>query len=218
MIAMILDWMLHLDIHLADLTSHYGLWVYAILFGVIFVETGLVVMPFLPGDSLLFVAGALAAAGQLHLVWLMSVLSIAAIAGDTVNYAIGAFVRHKAINRQRIPFLKLKHLERTHAFFERHGNKAIVLARFVPVVRTLAPFVAALGDMHYRTFLRYNVIGGLLWIASLTICGFVFGNIPWIKNNLTIALLAIVALSILPSLIGWLNAKQTPRETSTSNK
>lgn len=175
-------------------------------------------MPFLPGDSLLFVSGALAANGQLQLAWLIAVLSLAAIAGDSMNYAIGTVVRTKAINSQKIPFLKPEHLERTHAFFDRHGNKAIILARFVPVVRTLAPFVAALGSMHYATFLRYNIIGGVVWISALTVCGFTLGNVPWIKDNLTAALLGIVALSVLPGLIGWLRTRQGRSATSAFKK
>jgi membrane-associated protein len=218
MIAIFLDWIFHLDAHLASLSSHYGLWVYAILFGVIFIETGLVVMPFLPGDSLLFVSGALAAGSQLHVGLLITVLCVAAIAGDTVNYAIGAFARRKAIDDRQIPFLNAEHVERTHAFFARHGSHAIIIARFVPVVRTLAPFVAALGHMHYGTFLRYNVIGGLLWICSLTFCGYAFGNVTWIKDNLTMALLGIVVLSILPGLIGWLKTRQAQSAPPASNK
>jgi membrane-associated protein len=218
MTTTILDWIFHLDTHLASLSLHFGLGVYALLFAVIFIETGLVIMPFLPGDSLLFVSGALAANGQLRLAWLIGVLSLAAIAGDTVNYAIGTIVRSKALKSKRIPFLKPEHLERTRAFFDRHGNKAIILARFVPVVRTLAPFVAALGSMHYGTFLRYNIVGGVVWISALTVGGFTLGNVPWIKDNLTAALLGIVALSILPGLIGWLNTRQERQVTSASKK
>jgi membrane-associated protein len=208
MIPTITEWIFHLDTHLSALAANHGAWVYALLFLVIFIETGLVVMPFLPGDSLLFVSGALAAAGELHAGILFASLSIAAVTGDSVNYAIGALVRRKAIDTERIPLLKPDHLKRTHAFFDRHGSKTIILARFVPIVRTLAPFVAAIGNMHYPVFLRYNIMGGLLWIGSLTACGFLLGNVPWMKTHLSFALLGIVVLSLLPGLIGWLRTRR----------
>lgn len=207
MLTTAVDWIFHLDVHLAALTSQYGAWIYVILFLIVFVETGLVVMPFLPGDSLLFVAGALAAAGTLNVEALLIGLSVAAIFGDAVNFAAGAYMRKQAIHTTRIPFLKARHLAKTREFFERHGRKTIILARFVPIVRTLAPFVAALGDMSYRVFLIYNVIGAVAWVGTLVGTGFAFGNISWIRNNLTVVTLAVVCLSLLPGVIGWIRGR-----------
>lgn len=208
MLATVLDWMLHLDTYLAALTTEYGPWIYLILFAVIFIETGLVVMPFLPGDSLLFVCGALAATGLLDPLIMVPLMLLAAISGDAVNFAIGSYVRRKGIDTGRIPFLKPAHLDSTHTFFARHGSKTIVLARFVPIVRTLAPFVAALGSMRYRTFMLYNVAGAFLWIVSLTAVGYAFGNVPWVSKNLTAVLLGLIALSLLPGVIGWLSNRR----------
>ncbi|MES2261667.1 MAG: VTT domain-containing protein [Pseudomonadota bacterium] len=204
MFAYLLDWIFHLDVHLVALSGDYGAWVYAILFLVILVETGVVVMPFLPGDSLLFVAGALAAAGALDPWLLAGALSVAAIAGDTLNFAVGSYVRRHAVDTRRWRFLKMEHVERTHAFFERHGGKTIILARFVPIVRTLAPFVAALGDMPYRTFLTFNVVGGLAWVGLLIFAGYAFGNVALVRDHLNAVLLGIVALSMVPAVLGWL--------------
>lgn len=208
MLTTVLDWMLHLDTYLAALTNQYGPWIYLILFAVIFIETGLVVMPFLPGDSLLFVCGALCATGMLDPMILVPLLLLAAIAGDATNFGIGTYVRRKGIDAGRIPLLKPSHLESTHAFFDRHGPKTIVLARFVPIVRTLAPFVAALGNMRYRHFMLYNVAGALLWIISLTAVGYAFGNVPWVSKNLTAVLMGLIVLSILPGVFGWLNSRR----------
>lgn len=201
--TMLIDWFFHLDTHLAALAASHGAIVYAILFAVIFIETGVVVMPFLPGDSLLFVAGALAAKGTFSLPVLAPMLVVAAIAGDAMNFAIGSLMRKKVLDTRRIPFVKPEHLDRTHAFFDRHGRKTIVLARFVPIVRTLAPFVSALGNMSYSVFLVYNVVGALVWVGLLVGAGYAFGNLPWVSQNLTAVVLAIVFLSILPGLIGW---------------
>lgn len=208
MFATLLDWMLHLDVYLASLTAQYGPWIYLILFAVIFIETGLVVMPFLPGDSLLFVCGALAATGLLDAAILVPLLLVAAITGDALNYAIGNYVRKRGIDTGRIPLLKAAHLASTRAFFERHGPRTIVLARFVPIVRTLAPFVAALGNMRYRTFMLYNVTGALIWIISLTALGYAFGNVPWVSKNLTAVLMGLIVLSILPGIVGWLGGRR----------
>lgn len=207
MLATFIDWMLHLDVYLAALTAQYGPWIYLILFMVIFVETGLVVMPFLPGDSLLFVCGAMCATGLLDPLIVVPLLLVAAISGDAVNYSIGAYVRGKGIDTGRIPLLKPAHLVATHEFFERHGAKTIVLARFVPIVRTLAPFVAALGSMRYRTFMVYNISGALLWIISLTALGYAFGNVPWVSKNLTAVLMGLIVLSIMPGIIAWLSSR-----------
>jgi membrane-associated protein len=200
---LLVDWVLHLDTHLAALASSHGAMVYAVLFAFIFVETGVVILPFLPGDSLLFVAGALAAEGTFSLPVLVPVLAAAAIGGDTLNFAIGSMMRKRVLDKRRIRFVKPEYLQRTQEFFDRHGRKTIVLARFVPVVRTLAPFVAALGKMPYPGFLAYNVVGGLAWVGILLGAGYAFGNLPWVSQNLTAVLLGIVFLSVLPGIIGW---------------
>lgn len=194
----IIDLFLHIDKHLAPLLDTYGAWVYLILFLIIFCETGLVVTPFLPGDSLLFAAGALAATtGTLNPVILFVLLSIAAILGDTVNYTIGHYFGMKLFD-WNIPFLKKEYLDRTHAFYEKYGGKTIIMARFVPIVRTFAPFVAGIGRMTYSYFLSYNVIGGLIWIALFTFGGYYIGNIPIIKDNFSIVTVLIILISVLP--------------------
>jgi len=198
------DWLLHPDTHLAALAASHGMAVYLLLFAIIFVETGVVILPFLPGDSILFVAGAFAAQGTFSPAVLFPLLALAAIAGDSANYAVGSLVRKRAVDTRRLPFVKPGHIERTRAFFERHGPKTIVLARFVPVVRTMAPFVAALGSMAYRRFFAYNVAGGLAWVGALLAAGRLFGNIAWVREHLTMVLLGIVALSLAPGIVGWL--------------
>jgi membrane-associated protein len=208
MVATLFDWIFHLDIHLATLTAQHGVWVYLMLAAVIFVETGLVIMPFLLGDSLLFVAGALAAGGALTLAAPVASLAVAAIAGDTANYAIGSYFRKRVEQGSKLHLIKPAHLKKTQEFFDRHGRKTIILARFVPVVRTLAPFVAAVGRMPYGVFLTFNVVGGVIWVAALTVAGYLFGQVYWIQKNLTVALLGIVGLSILPGVIGWLRSKK----------
>jgi membrane-associated protein len=210
-----LEWALHLDTKLGALAAAHGAWVYLIMFGVIFVETGVVVMPFLPGDSLLFVAGALAAAGALHPWALFGAALAAAIAGDTANFWVGGKLRERVEAGKPLRFLNQEHLDRTDAFFERHGPKAVVLARFVPVVRTLAPFVAALGSMNYRRFIAYNVIGGLLWVTALVGVGYAFGNVQWIRDHLSAVLLGIVAVSILPAIIGWAKDRKSRADYET---
>jgi membrane-associated protein len=197
------DWVFHLDTHLAALAASHGTLVYAVMFAFIFVETGVVVLPFLPGDSLLFVAGALAAKGVFSLPVLAAALAVAAIAGDTLNFAIGGAMRKHVLEAGRIRFVKPEYLQRTQGFFDRHGRKTIVLARFVPVVRTLAPFVAALGKMPYRSFLAYNVVGGLAWVGILLGAGHVFGKLPWVSQHLTAVIVGIVLISILPGIISW---------------
>jgi len=201
----VLDLVLHLDVHLVKLVGEYGIWVYGILFAIIFSETGFVVTPFLPGDSLLFVAGAVAAAGEglnVHLVF--ALLALAAFTGNAVNYAIGRWLGKHFFSDRGSRWLNPKHLERAHAFYERHGGKAVVISRFVPIVRTYIPFVAGMAEMHARQFLIYNTIGAVLWVGSLAYAGFFFGNIPWIKGNLTAIILGIVAVSVAPIVIAWL--------------
>ncbi|MBK8523190.1 MAG: DedA family protein [Betaproteobacteria bacterium] len=198
-----LDILLHLDKHLAALVAQYGPWIYAILFFIIFAETGFVVTPFLPGDSLLFVAGALAAVGGMDLMLLMVTLTSAAILGNQVNYHIGLFIGPKVFHWEDSRFFNKRALEKTHAFYEKHGGKAVVLSRFLPLFRTFVPFVAGVGAMSYVRFTTFNVSGALLWVVSLTLVGFLFGNVPWIKQNLSLVIVGIVVVSLLPVVIGW---------------
>ena len=207
MLHKILDIFLHLDRHLAAVMQEYGSWTYAILFAIVFLETGVVVTPFLPGDSLLFAAGALSATGGLDARWLIVLLAAAAILGDTANYFVGRTVGPRAFSGT-IRWLKHEHLMKTHAFYERHGGKTIFLARFVPIVRTFAPFVAGIGTMAYSRFAAYNVVGGIVWVALCVGAGFAFGNLPVVKNNFSLVLLAIVAVSVLPIGIEWLKARR----------
>ena len=202
-----MDAFLHLDRHLAEVTRNYGTFTNVILFAIVFFETGLVVTPFLPGDSLLFTAGALASLGSLNVWVLFLLLSLAAILGDTVNYWIGKRVGHRAFDGS-IRFLKLEHLRKTEDFYERHGKKTIILARFVPIVRTFAPFVAGIGSMTYGTFLAYNVIGGVAWVGICLAAGYFFGNIPVVKANFSLVVLAIVLVSTLPIVIEGLRARR----------
>jgi membrane-associated protein len=201
-LADLLSFFLHLDQHLAIMASQYGNWIYAILFLIVFCETGLVVTPFLPGDSLLFVAGTLAAIGTMDIHALFLLLTIAAILGDTVNYAAGHYFGEKVFHVDA-RILKREYLDRTHQFFERHGGKTIVIARFVPIIRTFAPFVAGAGSMSYRHFLIYNVTGGIAWTAAFLYGGYFFGNLPFVKQNFTLVILAIIVLSILPGVVEY---------------
>jgi membrane-associated protein len=198
-LATFIDIVLHLDAHLLKLTAEYGMWVYAILFLIIFCETGLVITPFLPGDSLLFVAGALCGMGALQLEWLIPLLILAAFSGDNTNYWIGRLVGMKLLTRTN-GLIKREHIDKTHAFYEKHGGKTIIFARFLPIVRTFAPFVAGIGLMRYRLFMLYSALGSVAWIAGLTVAGYLFGNIPLVKDNLTLIILGIIVISILPAL------------------
>ena len=205
-LAYLIDVVLHLDRHLVELIQDYGAWVYLILFLIVFAETGLVVTPFLPGDSLLFVAGTLAAAGGMDIGLLIVLLCIAAILGDSVNYAIGKHVGDRMVQSGR--FIRQEHIDRTHAFYEKYGGKTIVIARFVPIVRTFAPFVAGIGKMDYGRFLVFNVTGGILWVLSLATAGYFFGNLPIIKNNLSLVVLGIVVASIMPAVIEYVRHRR----------
>lgn len=196
----LLDLFLHLDKHLQPILESYGAWTYLILFLIIFCETGLVVTPFLPGDSLLFTAGAFAAVGSFSLLWLLVTLLAAAVLGDTVNYWVGHFLGPRLLAARRIRLIKPEHLERTHEFYERYGGKTIVIARFVPIVRTLAPFVAGLGRMSYWRFMSYNVAGGILWVVLCTVAGYLFGNLPFVRDNFSLVVLAIIGVSLLPAI------------------
>ncbi|SPL69442.1 DedA family protein [Acinetobacter stercoris] len=212
------DFILHVDQHLSEFITNYGTWIYGILFLIIFVETGLVVMPFLPGDSLLFAAGALAASTGAMNPWLLGgLLFIAAVLGDTLNYHIGKFVGPRVfeINSKLI---NKEHLIKTHHFFERHGGKTIIIARFLPFIRTFAPFVAGAGEMHYRYFLLYNIIGAALWVGSFVTLGYLFGNIPLVKDNFTHLIFGIIILSILPGVIGYIRHKFFSKKISTSTE
>jgi membrane-associated protein len=193
-----MDIFLHLDQHLSLYMNQYGVLIYLILFIIVFCETGLVVMPFLPGDSLIFATGALAAAGSIQLLPIHLIFCLAAISGDTVNYAIGHYLRDKVARRESIRFIKKEYLDRTTEFFNRHGSATIILARFVPIIRTFAPFVAGVGSMPYRKFISFNAIGGILWVSIALFAGFFFGNIPVVKDNFSIVVLGIVVVSLLP--------------------
>jgi len=207
----VVDFFLHLDRHLQEIIAAYGEWTYLLLFLVVLCETGLVVTPFLPGDSLLFAAGAFAAIGVLRLDWLIVLLILAAILGDTANYWIGAALRHRLADRGRLPFVKQEHLDRTHEFYERYGAKTIVIARFVPIVRTFAPFVAGVGEMSYRKFMAYNVAGGVGWVVICTVSGYVFGNLPFVRQNFTLVILAIIAISLLPAAFEFIRVRRRKR-------
>jgi membrane-associated protein len=200
----LIEILLHLDRHIDLLIRSYGAWTYGILFVVIFLETGLVVTPFLPGDSLLFAGGTFAAIGSLDAKWLIISLSIAAIAGDTVNYWIGYTVGPKVFAKETSRFLNKKYLDRTHQFYEKYGGKTIVLARFIPIIRTFAPFVAGIGSMTYGHFIVYNVSGGIAWVLLLVLGGYLFGNIPVVKQNFSLVIFTIIILSILPGIIEFL--------------
>ncbi len=203
----LVDIFLHLDIYLAQLVAEYGPWIYGILFAVIFCETGLVVMPFLPGDSLLFIAGAVAATGGMDPYLLAGTLMAAAIMGDSTNYLIGRFVGEKLFSNPDSKIFRRDYLDRTHAFYEKHGGKTVTMARFVPIIRTFAPFVAGVGKMNYLRFLSFSVFGTVLWVCGLVTLGYLFGNVEFIKKNLSVMAIGIVALSFLPVAIQFLRQK-----------
>ena len=204
------DLVVHLDRHLEAFVAQHGPWVYALLFLIVFCETGLVVTPFLPGDSLLFVAGAVAAVGGMDIFVVMATLVAAALCGDNVNYWVGRWIGPKVFHYRESRWLNPAHLLRAHAFYEKHGGKTIILARFVPIVRTYAPFVAGIGAMPYARYIGYCVAGALIWVLSLCTAGYFFGNIPVVRQNLTVVILAIVFLSISPGLVAWLKARRAP--------
>jgi membrane-associated protein len=205
----IIDLFLHLDEHLSQVISQYGGWTHLILFAIIFCETGLVITPFLPGDSLLFAAGSFAALGALDVRLIVALLIVAAILGDTVNYWVGVYIGPRAFSGQ-VRFLRREYLERTHAFYEKHGGKTIILARFVPIIRTFAPFVAGVGAMSYPKFLTYNVVGAVLWVGLFVLGGYFFGNIRMVRENFTLVILAIIAISVMPIVFEALRARRRP--------
>ncbi len=205
----LIDLFLHLDEHLANIINQYGAWTYAILFLIIFMETGFVVTPFLPGDSLLFAAGTFAALGSLNIWFLVFLLIIAAVGGDTVNYWIGHYMGDRAYN---VKWIKREYIDRTHAFFQKHGGKTIFLARFVPIVRTFAPFVAGMGKMSYSYFISYNIFGGIVWVVLFSLLGFFFGNIPFVRKNFEVVIIAIILISVVPAVWEALKARREIRE------
>ena len=207
-LSKVIDFIVHLDTHLSDLIQTYGLWTYLILFVVIFCETGLVVTPFLPGDSLIFAAGTFAARGDLKVGWLFLVLAAAAVLGDTVNYWIGKIIGPKIFHKEKTRFFKKEYLDRTHEFYEKYGAETIIIARFVPIIRTFAPFVAGIGRMSYLKFISYNVIGGVGWVAIFTFGGYFFGNIPFVKNNFSIVIIAIILISLVPAVLEFLKHRK----------
>jgi membrane-associated protein len=214
-ITALIDFILHIDIHLASITAEYGIWAYVILVLIVFAETGLVVTPFLPGDSLLFAAGAICALGTLNVWLLMGLLIVAAILGDAANYSIGRNLGHQLLRSRLQRFIKREHIERTHAFYEKHGGKTIILARFMPIVRTFAPFVAGIGSMTYSRFAVYNIVGALVWVVSFTLLGYFFGGQPFVKKNFTLVIGAIIVISVLPAVIEVLRHRLSPGKART---
>jgi membrane-associated protein len=198
---------IHLDVHLAQFVAEYGAWVYALMFVIVFIETGLVVWPFLPGDSLLFVTGAIAAAGGMDIAAVMAVLVAAALTGDNVNYSIGRWIGPRVFHYEQSRWFNPAYLKRAHDFYDRHGGKTIILARFLPIVRTYVPFVAGIGAMPYLRYIGFCVAGALIWVISLCTAGYFFGNIPIVKNNLSVVIVLIVLLSVSPGLFAWLKAR-----------
>ena len=211
MISTIIDFILHIDQHLVALSAEYGVWIYAILFLIIFCETGLVVMPFLLGDSLLFAAGGIAALGEMNIHLMVALLLVAAILGDAVNFAIGKYFGARLFANPDSKIFRRAYLDKTHAFYEKHGGKTIIIARFVPIVRTFAPFVAGMGNMHYGRFIRYNIIGAILWVVLFSYAGYFFANIPLVKNNLALVLAAIIVISVLPGVVEVVRARRAAK-------
>jgi membrane-associated protein len=211
----LIDLFLHLDEHLADVIQKHGVYTYALLFGIIFLETGLVVTPILPGDSLLFAAGSFAGIGALSLWPLYFLLCAAAILGDTVNYTIGSYLGPKVFHYPKSRFFNPEHLRKTHTFYEKYGGKTIIIARFIPIVRTFAPFVAGVGKMSYPHFLAYNVAGGVLWVSVCVFAGYFFGNLPFVKQNFSVVILAIVAISILPAVFEYFKHRAEAKRAQT---
>lgn len=214
-IHFVIDFILHIDVHLAELVAQYGAWVYGILFLILFCETGLVVTPFLPGDSLLFVAGALAAlpGNDLNVHLMVCLMAVAAIVGDALNYTIGRVFGERLFSNPNSKVFRRSYLDKTHKFYEKHGGKTIILARFVPIVRTFAPFVAGMGHMSYRHFAAYNVMGALVWVLLFTYAGYLFGNVPVVQNNLKLLIVAIIVLSVLPGVVEiWRHKRAAAKE------
>jgi membrane-associated protein len=205
-IIYVIDFILHIDVHLGELISLYGIWVYGFLFFIIFLETGFVITPFLPGDSLVFAAGAFAALGSLNPLVIFLLLSLSAILGDTANYWIGHFSGRKMLEHPKIP-INQEHIEKTNEFFKKYGGKTIILARFIPFVRTFAPFVAGIGKMEYAKFISFNIFGGILWVALFTFAGYFFGNVPFVRHNFSLVIIAIILISMLPAFFHFVKSR-----------
>lgn len=213
-IKFLIDFILHIEVHLDQIIRDYQSWTYAIMFAIIFLETGVVVTPFLPGDSLLFALGAFSAKGSFDF-WIMSLLLIvAAIIGDSVNYSIGRFFGKKVLEMERIPMIKKEHIAKAHSFYEKHGPKTIILARFIPIVRTFAPFVAGIGEMNYSKFMAYNVVGAIFWVMSFMTLGHSFGNLDIVQKNFKLVMLGIIILSILPGIVEYLRERKASQSPS----
>lgn len=221
-ITQLVDFVLHIDKHLVEIIQSYGAWTYLLLFLIIFCETGLVVTPFLPGDSLLFVIGALGATGALNFEMAVVLLIIAAVGGNTLNYFIGKMIGHKILENSKFTFInriiKKEYIEKAHAFYEKHGGIAILLSRFLPILRTFTPFVAGIGKMSFTKFMMYNSIGGIAWVLLFTMGGYFFGNIPAVKNNFTYVILGIILVSFLPVVITGFNARREKRSAVISEE
>lgn len=217
-LSTVIDFILHIDVHLNEIVSSYGTLTYLILFLIVTAETGFVVTPFLPGDSLLFAAGAIAALGALDITTLVLLLFVAAVLGDTLNYSIGHFFGQKIVNNPKIPFINQEHIDKTEQFYKKHGGKTIILARFTPIVRTFAPFVAGVGKMHYSTFITYNIVGGALWVSLFTLAGYFFGNMPIVKENFHIVIFTIIGLSLVPMAYEFIQNRRHPNQPSVPQK
>lgn len=213
----IIDFILHLDKYLNTIIDTFGVWTYVILFLIIFVETGVVIMPFLPGDSLIFAAGTFSAIGNLNVITIFLSLWAAAVIGDTVNYEIGKFIGSKIYEKNNLRFIKKEHLDKTNKFYEKHGGLAIIIARFMPIIRTFAPFVAGIGKMNYSRFLLFNAIGGGLWVGLFSFTGFLFGNLPFVKQNFSLIAIGIILVSVMPAVIAYIKEKRKPTENSDSD-
>ncbi|HMV80663.1 MAG TPA: DedA family protein [Leptospiraceae bacterium] len=211
LLKLAIDFVLHIDRYLDQITREYGLLTYVILFLIIFAETGLVVTPFLPGDSLLFAIGAICALGSLNIYLIIGLLIIAAILGDTVNYAIGHLMKDRFLAGEKIKFIKQEHLNKTHEFYEKYGGKTIIIGRFIPIIRTFAPFVAGIGAMEYKKFILYNVIGGIVWVLIFTVAGYIFGGAEIIRKNFTLVIFAIILISVMPAVIEYIRHKNSPK-------
>lgn len=205
----LIDFIVNLDEHLTELINNFGGFTYLILFLIIFCETGLFMAPFLPGDSLIFVVGALSASGAMNIWIITGVLIAAAIIGDTVNYHIGKFLGSKIFKKQNVRFLNKKHLDKAHEFYRKHGGKTVIMARFIPVIRTFAPFVAGMGSMSYGRFILYNIAGGIAWVSICVASGYFFGNIPVVSENFTLVILAIIGISLLPVIVTWMTSRRS---------
>jgi len=206
----LIDFVLHLDMHLVEIIEKFGLLTYVILFGIVFAETGLIVTPFLPGDSLLFATGTIAALGSLNIWVITALLFVAAVLGDTVNYWIGNIFGQKIVDNPKIKFINQEHIDKTQQFYKKHGGKTIILARFIPLVRTFAPFVAGVGKMEYKRFITYNVVGGFVWVVLFTLAGYFFGNLMFIQVNFHYAIFAIIFLSLIPIVYEFFQHKRNP--------